>query len=200
MDFGNLFSRSWNIVWGNKWMIVLGFLAALGAGASGGNSGSNMNYTFDEATLNPEFADQAAEMIAAASAAVLLLLCLAIIVGLVLWILRLTAQAGLIEGAARLDAGEKMGFGDALRAGWGHIWNMIGLNIVLFGLLFVISLVVGLALDKPALSDELAELGANSELSAKLPDLFYCAIVEPAAKAGASQQDWSTPILGRQIA
>ena len=146
MDFGNLFSRSWNIVWGNKWMIVIGFLAALGAGASGGNSGSNMNYTFDEATLNPEFAEQAVEMIAAASAAILVLICLGVVIGLVLWILRLTAQAGLIEGAARLDAGEKMGFGDALRAGWSHIWSMVGLNIILFGLLFVISLVVGLAI------------------------------------------------------
>ncbi len=141
MDFGNLFSRSWRIVWGNKWMIVLGFLAALGASTSGGN---NTNYTFNEGTFDPEMMDQAAQMIAAASVAVLLLACLGIMIGLVLWVLRLTAQAGMIEGAARIDAGEKMGFGDALRAGWKHIWSMVGLNLILFGVLVVVGVVVGI--------------------------------------------------------
>ena len=41
MDYGQLFRRGWEIVWQNKYLFVLGFLAALGAG---GNGGSGINY------------------------------------------------------------------------------------------------------------------------------------------------------------
>ena len=43
MDYGKLFRRGWEIVWQNKYLFILGFLAALGGGG-GGNSGSNFNY------------------------------------------------------------------------------------------------------------------------------------------------------------
>src|SRR5687768_10923326 len=38
MDYSGLLSRSWNIVWNNKWLILLGILAALGSGSGGGSS------------------------------------------------------------------------------------------------------------------------------------------------------------------
>lgn len=147
MDFGNLLRRSWNVVWNNKFMLVLGFLAALGSG--GGNaSSSNFNYQFDAndfpfMEITP---DRFAEIVAAAGAIAIIALCVAIVVGIVLWVIRLSAQAGMISAAPQLDAGQKLSFGQAFSAGWSKIWSMMGLNLLLFGALIVVGIIAVVAL------------------------------------------------------
>ncbi len=69
-------------------------------------------------------------------------LCFALILGIALWLLRLTAEAGLIDAAGRLDAGQKLTFSDAFRAGWSKIWQMIGLSLLLFGGVALLILIV----------------------------------------------------------
>lgn len=141
MDFGNLFTRSWNIVWGNKWMIVLGFLAAL---TSGGSSSSNFNFSGDGsefANMDPGIFENSAEAVAAAGAIFLGVLCFAFILGIVLWLIGLTAQAGMIESAVRLDVGEKLGFMQAMRIGWGYLGRLVGLNLLIF-LIFLIPMII----------------------------------------------------------
>ncbi len=142
MDFGNLFTRSWNIVWGNKWMIVLGFLAAL---TSGGSSSSNFNFSGDGsefANIDPGIFENSAEAVAAASAIVLGVICFAFILGIVLWLIGLTAQAGMIESAVRLDAGEKLGFMQAMRIGWGYLGRLVGLNLIVFLIFFIPMMII----------------------------------------------------------
>jgi len=143
MDYGNLLSRSWRVVWDHKFMIVLGFLAALGSGL--GSNGNNFNYTADGSDFQnmpfidapfspPDFAEILPVLGAMAAGA----LCFAVIVGVALWVLRLTAEAGLIDSASRLDAGQKVTFGEAMSAGWSKIWNMIALDLLLFGTVFLV--------------------------------------------------------------
>ena len=55
MDYGNLLKRSWDIVWHNKFLFILGFLAALGSGGSSPN-GNNANYTFDASDMPGDMA------------------------------------------------------------------------------------------------------------------------------------------------
>lgn len=129
MDYGDIFRRSWNIIWKNKFMLFLGFLAALGSGGSyngsGGNSGSNFNFgsgdfpegmPFDP-NLIEQFGSRMQEFWIAFGVLILGLICVAFIVGIILWLVRLTAQAGMIDAASRLDAGEEVTFGAAISAG-----------------------------------------------------------------------------------
>ena len=143
MDYGNLLSRSWRVVWDHKFMIFLGFLAALGSGL--GSNGNNFNYTADSGDFqNMPFVDtpftppDPAQFLPVLGAMAAGALCFAIVLGIVLWILRLTAEAGMIDAASRLDAGQKIGFGEAMSAGWSKIWNMIALNLLLFGTVFLV--------------------------------------------------------------
>jgi hypothetical protein len=54
MNYGDLLSRAWKIVWNNKYMFLLGFLAAFG---SGGNIPfNNFTYTFEGNNIPPDFA------------------------------------------------------------------------------------------------------------------------------------------------
>ncbi|MFZ1400669.1 MAG: hypothetical protein WAS33_27455, partial [Candidatus Promineifilaceae bacterium] len=144
MDYGKLFRRGWEVVWQNKYLFILGFLAALGGG-SGGSSGGNFNYSipgpsgsdvpaeaFEEITL---FWGQYGGMI-------LGLVCFFFILGIVFWLIRLAAVGGLIESVDRIEGGEKMSFGKAFSAGVARIWGLVGLSVLLnlpfmlFGLLF----------------------------------------------------------------
>lgn len=150
MDYGNIFRRSWNVIWNHKFMLVLGFLAALGSGVGSGG-GNNVNYQMDSNTFEslpfesiPELSqnmDAIVAGIAAASAIIAVLICFLFVLAIILWLVRLTAQAGMIDAAYRLDAGEKVTFGEALAAGWQKLLQMIGLNVVLFGIFFLLAIV-----------------------------------------------------------
>jgi hypothetical protein len=128
-------------------MLVLGFLAALGSGAGGGggSGGGDTGYPFDGSEFGamPEIAENLGAVIAAASAIILFLICFLFILAIILWLVRLTAQAGMIDAAARLDAGEKVTFGEAISAGWHKLGRMVGLNIILFGVFFL-AVIVGM--------------------------------------------------------
>jgi hypothetical protein len=145
MDYGNLLSRSWHVVWDHKFMIVLGFLAALGSGL--GSSGNNINYQMDGSEFqNMPFIDgpfssaNFNDILPVLGAMAAGLVCFAFILGIALWILRLTAEAGMIDAASRLDASQKVTFGQAFSAGWSKIWSMIALDLILFGTVFLVIL------------------------------------------------------------
>ncbi len=148
MDYGNILRRSWNIIWNNKFMMVLGFLAALGSGANfsgSGGGGGDSGSTFDGSEFGaiPEISENIGAILATASVIIIGLLCFFLVVGILLWLLRLTAQAGLIDGAARLDAGEKVTFREAFSAGWKKIGRMVGIDLILFGV-FILFAIVGI--------------------------------------------------------
>ena len=145
MDYGQLFRRSWEIVWQNKYLFVLGFLAALGAGS---NTGSGVNYNFPSSSTStttpfpPDFVDEVTGFWSQYGGLILGLICFFLILGIVFWLIRLAAQGGMIEAVDRIEAGEKMSFRTAFSAGVGRIGGLVGLNLLLnapfiiFGLLF----------------------------------------------------------------
>ncbi len=153
MDYGNILRRSWDVIWNHKFMWILGFLAALGSGAGGGGGGNNANYALDGSEFEsmpfetmPEISENMEAVMAAvvaAGAIVAALLCILFIVGIIFWLVSLTAQAGMIDAAYRLDAGEKTTFGEAISAGWHKLGRMVGLNLVFFCIFFLF-LIIGL--------------------------------------------------------
>jgi hypothetical protein len=139
MDYGKLLSRAWNIIWNNKFMIVLGFLAALGAG--GGGTNFNFNLGGGDFDLPPGVAQNLERMLEQMAPLFVGLGCLVLLLGIAVWLLRLVAQAGMIDAAARIDAGEKMTFGMAFNAGLARLLPMVGLNLVLFGFFIILGIV-----------------------------------------------------------
>lgn len=144
MDYGQLFRRSWEIVWQNKYLFILGFLAALG-GSSGG-SGTNFNFPSSSGSssgsLPSDFAQEVTGFWDQYGGLILGLVCFLFILAIVFWLIRLAAQGGLIEAVDRIDSGEKMSFGTAFSAGVAHIGSLVGLNLlinlpfIIFGFIF----------------------------------------------------------------
>jgi hypothetical protein len=129
VDYGELLSRAWRLVWNHKFMIALGFLAALGSGTFTGNS----SYSVSEEDLPPwmqEAFDFDWEPLIPLFVA---LACLGLGLLVLFWLVRLAAQGALIDGTSRLERGEPATFWDTLRQGRRALGRLVGLNLLLFG-------------------------------------------------------------------
>src|SRR5690606_23932334 len=116
MDYGQTIKRALNVVWENKYLIVLGILAALGGGKFGGGGGGGRG-TYENGSGDPfaggaPFGDIAPEVAGLAAGAIVLLLCVAIFVGLALWAVSTIARGGLVAGVDAVESGEKSSFGE----------------------------------------------------------------------------------------
>lgn len=141
MDYGRLVSESWRITWNNKFLWVLGFLAALTSVSSSGNSGRTISQRLESGDVSPE-------MITAVSGAILLLVCIGFVLGIVLMLVSLAAQGGLISAVARLDDGEKVTLGEAFGAGTQAIIRLFGVGFLLWLpviLVVVLVTIIGIA-------------------------------------------------------
>lgn len=145
MDFGKVFSRAWHISWNNKFLFVLGFLAALGSGSAGTGSSPQANFSFSEGDLPPGWAENLEqfwqEIVAIGVPLLITLLCVGFLLGIILWLVRLASQAGLISAAARIDHGESLSLGEAFRSGLSYLWRMVGLNLLLFAPFILLGLI-----------------------------------------------------------
>lgn len=136
MDYGELITRAWHITWNNKFLWVLGFLAALTSAGSNGNSFQN-SFNESDFAANPQLAAQMGAM-------VLGLTCVFMIIGLILWLLSVAARGGLIDGVNRIDDGEQITLGQAFAAGTSKIWRLIGVYILAYLPLIILGFVVGI--------------------------------------------------------
>jgi hypothetical protein len=141
MDYGRIFSRSWQLVWNNKFLLVLGFLAALGSSTSSSGGSGQANFQFSESDIPPGIEQNLERFLAALAPIAIGLLCVAFLVAIILWLVRLVSQAGLIGAAARLDAGEDVSLGSAFSEGVRYLWQMVGLNILLYLPLWIVGIV-----------------------------------------------------------
>jgi hypothetical protein len=127
MDYGRLFSRAWEITWENKYLWVLGFLVALGTG--GGGSGGRANFsTGGGPGPGPQienFLEQYGVLLAGVG-------CLLVIIGIILWLVRMVAEAGLISSVERIEGGSKLTLGEAFSSGTPFLGRMVGLNLLIY--------------------------------------------------------------------
>ncbi len=131
MDYGKLFSRAWDTLWKNAYLILLGALAVLGKGNSGGASQSR--YLFDAGDLPWNDAgsyDFGGELSALAVGGIVLLVLALVLFGLVFWALGLIARGGMINAVDELERGESPGFVSAFKAGWEKGWRLLGIGLV----------------------------------------------------------------------
>jgi len=158
VDYGKLLNKAWTTVWNNKFLIGLGILASLGQG--GGSSGSSYNFgnqggsgrpsgpnNFTPPDFSPNFGPQFEQAMRDTGPVIIALIiaffCIALIIGIALWVLSRTAQGGLINSVNTIDSGGVSGFGIAFRAGWEKIGRMLLISLVaaLPGFILLIALV-----------------------------------------------------------
>lgn len=137
MDYMGTLRRGWQISWNNKWLWILGFLAALGGGG-GANSSYNMN-SGDMGTTTGSLSPGA---MAALTGGVLLIACIAAIIGILLWLVSLAAKGGLITSVAELDRGQKSSFGQAFRQGWRKLLPLVGMTILIFAVVIILFIIL----------------------------------------------------------
>lgn len=173
MDYGNILSRSWSIVWNNKFLWLLGFLAALGSVGSSGNSGRSFSQRVENGDINPD-------VLVGLGAMMFGLVCLGLLLGLILYLVSLAANGGLISAAARLDDGEKVTLGEAFGAGTGALGRLIGISLLLwlpFIVLIVASVFVAIVAvgGTAAAMSAFSDVGTNPEAAfASLGIFFLC--------------------------
>lgn len=127
MDITATIRRGWEITWNNKFLWVLGFLAALGSG------NSFAQYSADSS----DFQGLSPEQVSAISAGLVVLICVGLILGILMALVSLAARGGLVAAAAGIDRGETYTFGQAFRAGWNKLWSLIGMSLLLFGVVII---------------------------------------------------------------
>jgi hypothetical protein len=133
MDYGQVITDAWRITWNNKYLWVLGFLAAL---TSVGSSGNSSRYSFGEGDFaNP---DQAMRM----GALALGLVCIFGIIGIVLWLVSIAARAGLVDAVNRLDDGETLTLREAFSGGTKAMWRLLGVYLLTYLPLILVGIVV----------------------------------------------------------
>ena len=113
MEYGRIVNRSVNIVWNNKFLIVLGILAALGGGTSslnGGGGGGNGGGGGTSGQV-PDLTGGDALAIGLVIGVVLV----AIVIGLALWAISTVARGGLVAGVDTIEDGGTSSFSQAWR-------------------------------------------------------------------------------------
>jgi hypothetical protein len=138
MDYGAVLSRAWNIIWENKWLILLGVLVALGSSSGGSaSSGRSLNLSRDNGDFDFEMPEWDAPDLGGrldvpilAIVVTLLLVSVAVVIGIVLWVVATISRGGLIAGASTIDGGGASSFSAAWRAGWRNGWRLIGIGVV----------------------------------------------------------------------
>jgi hypothetical protein len=140
LDLGSTLSRAWKITWNNKILWFFGFLASLaGGGASYSTSAGQRNFPSGPSGLpsgTPNLPPQMGrwlEQLRQAGpmliAIVLVVICLALIIGLVIFLLALVGRGGLIGGARLAQANGNVTFGEAWGAGTRYLGRLFLINL-----------------------------------------------------------------------
>ena len=134
MEYGKILNRAVNIVWQNKFLILLGILVALGSGSSGGGGGggggNGNGQPFGEPGQFQQFSEFGGEIAGLAAGLILGLVCVGLIVGIALWVVSTIARGGLIAGVDTIESGETSSFSQAWRAGRNKAWTLLGIGLL----------------------------------------------------------------------
>lgn len=147
MNYGEVLSRAWQIIWKHKALWIFGILA--GCGNVGGSS-SNVSYSFSEQDLTPAMENflRGFERIPDWQIALLVGIGIVVMVVLVLLAVFLTTigRIGVIRGTQQADEGAtRLAFGQLFRNSLPYFWRVFFLNL-LIGLVVVVIVFVGIIL------------------------------------------------------
>ena len=136
MDYGNLFTKALDIIWKNKFLILLGVLIVLGGTSSGG--GPQGQYVLPDSDFQweelPQFEFgqpfQGWQPSLFAVGGIAMIVGVLLLIGLAFWVVGQIARGGLIFGVSEIEKGIQINFSDAFQAGWKKGWSLIGIGLI----------------------------------------------------------------------
>jgi hypothetical protein len=164
MDFGEILTRAWKIIWKHKILWLFGILASCGQGGGGGSGGSrggggtNFDFSSGDPTLPPEFQrfffqferqltrffDQI-EIWHIVLFVVLIILFVLIVTAITLAV-STVGRVGLIQGTVQADQSddelERLTFVELFNSGKPFFWRVLGLNLLIGLAIFVLVLLI----------------------------------------------------------
>ncbi len=149
LNFGEILTRSWKIIWKYKILWLFGLLASLGAGGGNGGGGSNFNFnsrngqnpfTGPNTQNMPLWAQRMMESIGI-WLPILILLILVLIA--VLIVLNTFGRIGLYRGAWLADEGaERLTLNQLWQAGKHYFWRVFLLILLIWALSLTLGLII----------------------------------------------------------
>lgn len=142
MDFSEVLTKAWRIVWKHKILWIFGILAGCGTGGGGGGSGARweQNAPFSQGGSGDmeRALQQAGQWISEHWWVVALIILALLILWAVAVFLGTIGKIGLIRGTFKVDGGaEKLGFGELFRESMPFFWRVFLLTF-LIGLIFLV--------------------------------------------------------------
>jgi hypothetical protein len=141
MNYGEVLTRAWKIVWKFKVLWIFGILASCGTGSGNGGGGNNVSYQFSSGDVPPQFEQFFGNIERFANDLWWifgLLICLTCVLVLVAIFLSTIGKIALIKGTLRAEEGaERMGFVELFNASTPYFWRVFGLSLLLFFVFFV---------------------------------------------------------------
>ncbi|MFN2222016.1 MAG: hypothetical protein PVH65_02190 [Chloroflexota bacterium] len=128
MEYGKIISRAANLVWQNKFLILVGILAGLGSGMfNGGGGGGGAGGGGNGTGSTPSLGENEVGLIVGIGLAVL---CVVVVIAIVIWVVSTVARGGLIASVDDIESGQKSSFRQAWSAGWEKVWTLLGIGIL----------------------------------------------------------------------
>ena len=152
MDFGEVLTKAWKIVWKFKILWIFGIFAGCGTRSGGGfNGGSGVRSSGTPGqvpNLPPGVEDNLFKFVhffenPAVIVGFISLICAIILLTIFLGIM---GRIGLIKGAEAADAGaEHLSFGELWKSGLHYFWRILGLSLLIGSpiILFYLALIFG---------------------------------------------------------
>ncbi len=142
MNYGEVLTRAWKIVWKFKILWIFGIFASCGTGSGGGNGGNNFSYQYSSGDLPPQleqFVGNIDRFVNDLWWIFGLLICLMCVLIMVAIFLSTIGRIALIKGTLRAEEGaERMGFMELFNASTPYFWRVFGLSLLLFFVFFVL--------------------------------------------------------------
>lgn len=173
MNYGEVLSNAWKIIWKYKVLWIFGILAGLGSGGgSSGNGGSGNRFNFTNGSnpgnFNfPNYSDRVLPWLENNWWLIAVLILLAILVVIAVIILGTYGRIGLTRGAWQADDGAaRLTFGGLFAESGRYFWRVLLLAI----LIFAVSLLLVILIALPSTLLAVATLGIG--LICLIP--FFC--------------------------
>jgi len=144
MDFGEVLTRAWKIIWKFKVLWIFGILSSCGqsGGGSGGGGGGNAGVRFSGGDYNlppgmRHFFDGVENFFEniqgwEIAALVIGFLLFILIIVLITSAINTVGRIGLVQGTLKAEDGaERMSFGELFSSGTPFFWRVFGLNILI---------------------------------------------------------------------
>jgi hypothetical protein len=140
MDFGEVLSKAWQIIWKHKVLWIFGILASCGGGSSASsNSGWRSSIEQNGWDYQPMINNipdwQIALIVGIILLAVLFLVVLVIFLSTI-------GRVGMIRGTVQADRGaDRLAFGELFSGSLPYFWRVFGLNLIV-GLAFALAVII----------------------------------------------------------